>query len=571
MAYDLIIKNGTVIDGTGAPRRKADVGVSKGRLVEIGKVSGRAGRVIDAEGMVVAPGFIDNHCHYDAQVTWDPLCTSSCYHGATSVVFGNCSLALAPVRPQHQDQLLQMLSYVEAIPIDTLRKGVRWGWESLGQYYGTLERSLSVNVGSFVGHSAVRYYVMGPASQERPATAEELKEEQRLVHEALGDGALGVSMSRNTGHFDPQGRLLPAIVAPEDEMFTLAEVVRQFGAGTIQVGSGRDPALKSGLCTRLSQGSGRPVVYGQVSQYPSVDPYEWRRELDAIEAACKAGSRAFPMFSPRKYVNRFNMKNCQTFIYLPAWKAIATLSDEEKLRAYSDPQVRRGLYEEAVENKGGHWRRAFAGQWDLLRVTGPVLEKNAGLRGKSIVQIAQEQGKNLLDAFLDLAVEERLETGFEIEIINTNPKAVAAMIQSPYVVVGLSDGGAHVVFDIGCGYSTGMIAQYVREEHALTLEAAVHKLTGHTAEAFGITDRGLLKQGLAADIVVFDPEAIAPNEPVTVNDLPGGAPRLMQTATGIKCTVVNGQVLMEDGKPTGATPGHVLRNEQYLKRHGMKG
>ncbi len=557
MPYDLLIKNGAIVDGSGAPAFRGDVPGRDGKIVEIGKVSGAASRVLDADGLVVAPGFIDNHCHYDAQVTWDPLCTSSCYHGATTVITGNCSLSLAPATPAARDPLLQMFASVEAIPIDALRKGIDWRWQTFGEYLRSLRGRLGVNLGAIVGHSALRYHVMGAESQERAATDREVREQQRLLQEELRDGALGVSLSRNTGHFDLRGRLVPAVVASEDELFALAGVLRESGAGIVQIAA-LDTEIESGLCSRLSMATGRPVIYGSIKQRAG-DTTQWRRHLALVEQRGRQGARAYPLFSPRRFADRFTMRNVQEFRGVPTFHPITLAPDEEKLRAYRDPAVRRVLYEEVVERKRGVYKTGFVGHWDNIAVTKPALAKNEPLRGMDLEELAKRQGKNVLDAFLDLVVEEDLATEFEITLLNDDPDAVAALLKSPSVVVGLSDGGAHVVFDIGCGYTTAVLATYVREKAVLTLEEAVRKLTSHSAEVFGIADRGLLRTGYAADIVVFDQQTIAPEAPAMVSDLPGGAARLVQRARGIRCTIVNGQVLIENGRHTGALPGQVVR------------
>jgi N-acyl-D-amino-acid deacylase len=341
-------------------------------------------------------------------------------------------------------------------------------------------------------------------------------------------------------------------------MIALASVLCEQQAGTLQVGGGREAEMKEAFFTNLSRKLGRPLCYNNISQRLAV-PNEWREHLSLVEERCRAGSKALPMFSPRPFTNRFTMKNCQVFINMPAWRPILLGPDQQKMRAFADPAVRRELFAEAVENRGSYWGRGFLGRWDVITVTKPARERNEGLRGKTIEDVARMQRKHAVDALLDLALDEALETEFD-------PEAVAEIIRSPYVVVGLSDGGAHVVYDIGCGYSTGMIAKYVRDMGVLTLEEAVRKLTSHSAEVFGIIDRGLVKEGLAADLVVFDPGTIGPREPVKVNDFPGGSPRLTQLADGIKYTIVNGQVALEDNRPTGALAGRVLRNERYVRR-----
>jgi N-acyl-D-amino-acid deacylase len=562
MVYDLLLKNGRVVDGSGMPSFDGDVGVSRGKIVELGRLSGPANRVIDAEGMVIAPGFIDNHCHYDAQVTWDPLCTFSCYNGATTVIIGNCSLAMAPVKPGAHEKLMGLLSQVEAIPMDILRAGLNWRWETIPQYMEAVEKKLGVNVGMMIGHSAVRLYAMAEASQERAATEGELEVMRGVVREGLEAGALGLSISRNMGHFDVTGKLIPGSFAPEPELFALADVLREVGTGVIQSGDGRTLELKSRLMSRLSEASGRQVIYNSVRESVYA-PGEWKKHLSLVEDACRQGVRAVPLCSPNSVVNHFNMKTCQLFRQMPNWQNIMMqLSDEEKLRAYGDPEMREKLRADLEGPDTG-----FGKRWDLVLVEDPCSAKNQELKGKRITEIAKTQGKDPVDAFLDLAVEEELNTGFAFGHRNTDRDAVAQLLTSPYTVVGLSDGGAHVQFHSEVGYSTRLLGYWVREQGIMSLEQAVRRLSFDSASAYGIYDRGMLRPGLAADIVVFDPKTVRPRPQEVVHDFPNNGWRMRVVSEGIQYTVVNGEVLLEQGRHTGATPGRVVRNARYHSVH----
>jgi N-acyl-D-aspartate/D-glutamate deacylase len=559
MAYDLLITNGRIIDGSGMPAFRGDVAVRGGTIVELGKLSGAATRVIDADGLVVAPGFIDNHCHYDAQVTWDPLCSFSCYHGATTVVIGNCSLALAPVRPGRQERVAEFLSYVEAIPMEVLRT-VDFSWETIPQYMDRLDHRLGVNVGTLIGHSAVRHYVMGEDCQGRAATPDEIAAMCGIVREAMQAGALGLSVSRNRGHYDPQGTLIPALWAEEEEMFALGDVLRELGTGVIQSGGGRDAELKNRLMSRLSEATGRTVVYNNLGQ-TARKPDEWKQLMALVEESTSAGIRAYPLCSPNSTTQFFTMRNCQLFRTSPAWQPILLSADDEKLRAYRDPAVRRTLHDEVVQWSAAMQGAGFARNWyDYLWVETPVLEKNKGLKGKSIHELAQEQGKEIIDAFLDLVVEEHLDTAFLYGDSNADKTAMATILNYPKAIVGLSDGGAHVQFHAGYGYSTRLLGHWVRREQIMPLEQAVRRLTFESASTFGLYDRGLLRPGMAADITLFDPETVQPLPEDVVHDFPAGGWRIRELAQGIHYTIVNGQVLLEDGRHTGALPGRVLRN-----------
>jgi N-acyl-D-amino-acid deacylase len=554
MPYDLIIKNGKVIDGSGLPGFHGDVAVSGGRIVETGKVNGKARQVLNADGLVVAPGIIDNHTHYDAQVTWDPLCTYSCYHGITTVVIGNCSLAMAPAHKDDRDVLAGVLSHVEAIPLEAIQAGVKWSWETIPEYLNALDQRLGINVGSLIGHSAVRRYVMGEASQERHATDDEIAAMKAIVREGLEAGSVGVSFERNLRHFDWNGRLAPTNLASDAEIFAVAGVPDEVGRGVIQFGGDRN------LSTQVAKTSRRPVFYGNITQQ-AVAPDKWRKQLAEAENMMRQGHRAYQFVMPRPGDLRYTLKTAQHFDALATWKTVMLLPLEKRKEAFRDPETRAKLHVEAVEMPMDERRPGeFTRRWDLQFVFGPALPKNQHLKGKSVAAIAGEQGKDVLDVFLDLALEENLETEFERREVNSDEAAMTALLTSPYTVIGQSDGGAHVVFRTDYSYSTYLLSHWVREKEIMSLEDAIRKLTFVPASLFGFSDRGLVRPGMAADLMVFDPATISPLEPGEAHDLPGGAKRRKQLAQGIEWTVVNGQVLLERGEHTGAYPGKVARS-----------
>jgi N-acyl-D-aspartate/D-glutamate deacylase len=561
MAYDLLIKNGLIVDGSGTPAFRGDVGVKNGKIAEIGKLSSPAKKVIDADGRAVSPGFIDNHCHYDAQVTWDPLCTFSPEHGATSVIFGNCSLSLAPVRKGTEERLAEFLSYVEAIPMSVLRT-VDFDWETIPQYMDHLDKRLGINVGNLIGHTAVRHYVMRDDCQKAGATEEQIKQMQDIVRQGMEAGALGLSVSREKGHFDPQGVPIPALWADEKEIFALADVLREMGTGTIQCGGGQYVELKDGMMRRLGAASGRMVVYNSLSQTMR-RPDEWKIHMARVEETAAMGIRAYPMCSPNRVTQDFTMQNSQVFRGLPTWHPILLMSDQEKLRLYADPEMRAKLHEEAVVNKPDSAVGISKTWWNYIWVNQPVLEKNKWMQFKNIGEIAKQQDKRVIDAFLDLVVEEKLETRFLQAENNIDDEALKKILTHPNAVIGLGDGGAHVQFHGGYGYLTKLLGEWVREKQVMTLEQAVRRLTFDSASAFGLYDRGLLRPGMAADITMFDPATVKCGRETVVHDFPGGAWRIKEAAEGIFGTVVNGQVLYEEGKYTGALPGKVLRNSHY--------
>ena len=560
MGYDLLVKNGRIIDGSGRPAFNGDVGVANGKIVEMGRLDGPAKRTIEADGRVIAPGFVDNHCHYDAQVLWDPLCTFSCHHGATTVIIGNCSLALAPVKRDEREKLAGMLSYVEAIPMDVLDAGVPWTWETFPEYMRVIGQRLGVNVGTLIGHSAVRQYVMGKDASERDATEAELAVMRQIVREAIDAGALGLSITRNMNHFDIAGQRIPAACAPESELFALADVLREAGTGVIQCGGGTNPEMKDRLLSRISQACGRPVMYNTLLEQAR-QPGRWKKHLAHVEQVVSEGLRAIPLVNPGSIIQKFTMKNCQVFRSMPTWLPILQGPDEQKLIAYRDAATREKLREEvdAPLNPDS----TFSKRWDMMVVEEVKLAKNRGLRGKHLAEIGQAQGKHPVDVLLDLALEENLETVFTLGEINMDTEAVAQILSSPYAVVGLSDGGAHVQFHSNVSNPTRLLGYWVREKKIMSLELAVRRLTFDSASAFGIYDRGLVQPGMAADLVVFDPETVKPVAEDVVHDFPSDGWRMRELAEGIHYTVVNGEVLLEKGTHTGNFPGRVIKNARH--------
>jgi N-acyl-D-aspartate/D-glutamate deacylase len=566
MAYDLLIKNGRIVDGSGMPSFHGDIAVKNGKITDIGKLSGAAGQTVDAGGQAVAPGFIDNHCHYDAQVTWDPLCSFSCDHGATSVIIGNCSLALAPVRRGQEKRMAEFLSYVEAIPMEVLNT-VEVDWETIPQYMDRLDQHLGVNVGNLIGHTTVRYYVMGDECQSRTATDGEISEMQAVVRDGIDAGALGLSVSRNKGHYDPQGVRIPALWADEKEIFAIADVLRERGTGIIQSGGGREAELSSGLMARLAEATGRPVVYNNLGQTVR-RPDEWKQLMARVNETTKAGIRAYPLCSPNRTTQSFTMKNAQLFRGSPTWHPILLASDEEKLAAYANPAIRQKLHDEMIEWKVEIPGGTISKNWyDYVWVDAPVLDKNKWMIEKSIHEVAKAQNKGIIDAFLDLVVEEKLETGFMQAENNVDEDAMRQILTYPNALIGLSDGGAHVQFHGGYGFSTRLLSEWVREKQAMTLEQAVRRLTFDSASTFGLFDRGLLRPGMVADIVIFDPDTVKPMPESIVHDFPAGGWRVKEPAAGIYATFVNGKMLMKEGEHTGNLPGRVLRNSRYQANH----
>lgn len=566
MQYDLLIKGGRVYDGSGLPSFLGDVGVAGGRIVDVGRLNGGARRVIHAGGLAVSPGFIDFHTHLDAQLLWDPIATSSCWHGVTTVIPGNCGLTLAPCRPEDRENILGSFVRVEAMPLKVLKEAVGWEWETFPEYLDRLDRRLGVNVAALVGHCALRQYVMGEEACERAATPSEIERMKKALRESVLAGASGFSTNQNPVHMRSDGKPIPSRLAAEEEILELASVLGELNRGSIQISIGTlgvsVPAEKGvNLFKRLAERSGRPVIWQSIAHRWD-QPDQWRELLEMAQSTLAEGVPSYPLCNARLFNNRFNLKNAQVFDDLPTWKETLFKPVEERIKLFQDADVRSRLRYEAVEEKR---RSRFSRRWDLVYMIKAASPKNKPLERKSVADIAKIQGKDVIDTFLDLSLEEGLETLFQTSSNNGDENAVAEILKSPFTLVGQSDAGAHLIYDAGYGYATRFLGYWIRDRKIMSLEEGVRKLTFMVASIFGIHDRGLIRPGMAADLVLFDPTTVGDSEPEMVNDLPGGEKRLVQKAAGVKMTVVNGQLLTEDGEHTGALPGRVLgRSEQPI-------
>ena len=561
--YDLLIKGGRLYDGSGLPSYIGDLAVENGRIVEAGRLSGAARRTVNADGLAVAPGFIDFHTHLDAQLLWDPIASSSCFHGITTVIPGNCGLTLAPSRPQDRESILDSFVRVEAMPVKVLRDAVSWEWESFSEYLNRLNGRLGVNVAALLGHCALRQYIMGEAACERAATEDEIDRMKQVLRESVLAGAIGFSTNRNPVHMRTDGRPIASRLAGDEELFALAGVLGELNRGSIQISIGTlgiaVPEKKGvDLFKRLAS-VGRPVIW-QAIAHRWDKPDQWRELLDLAEESLAAGVPSFPLCNARLFNNRFNLKNAQVFDDLPTWKKILFTPLERRMEIFRDPEARQKLRYEAVEN---HFRSRFSRRWDLVYMIKAATPKNKPLEGKSVAEIARIQNKEVLDAFLDLSLEENLDTLFQTSSNNGDENAVAEILKSPFTLVGQSDAGAHLIYDAGYGYATRFLGHWIRERKIMSLEEGVRKLTFMVASIFGLHDRGLIRPGLAADLVLFDPDTVNDCEPEIVSDLPGGEKRLVQKATGVNMTVVNGQILTENGRHSGALPGRVLGRSEH--------
>jgi N-acyl-D-amino-acid deacylase len=585
MTYDLLIKNARVVDGSGEPSFSADVAVHQGKIAGVGKTSAAAKRTIDAGGRVVAPGFIDHHTHFDPQALWDPYCGSSVQNGHTTILVGQCGQVIAPARPGDHDWYLEFFSEAEAIPMSVLRQGVNFTWESVAEYMDALGQRRGCNVGTLVGHSGLRRYVMGEAASERAeATSDEIAAMQKLLREGIYAGALGFSTS-------PLGRGDPAGAATDAERLALAGVLGDLGTGVMQVSGGAPGGTKATrqLARELSAHAGRPTIYNLITQ-PIERPDEWQEHLRWLEDSFKSGARCYgscvsvvagPIFDLRLGLDvpqDEDLTNPNSlFAGMPTWDKVMALPYGERMQAFRDPAIRKSLSAEAVEgtvaqerpgtDRRGRARGFFNRRWDLVQVFMTQHPRNRGLEGKSVTQIAELQGKSVMDAFLDLSLDEELQTFFIGVDRNNDPAAQKQILGSPYTVIGTSDGGARPHSADRHEYSTHLLGHWVREQQVMTLEEAVHRLTGRTALMHDMHDRGIVAAGKVADLVIFDPDTIAskPREPV--NDLPAGGVRVKRDAVGIDYVVVNGTVLLDKGELTDALPGQIVRGPLYQAGH----
>ncbi|HZP30793.1 MAG TPA: amidohydrolase family protein [Acidimicrobiia bacterium] len=559
---DLLVRGGTVVDGTGGPRRHADVAVDGGRITAVGDLDATAldaRRVLDADGLLVTPGFVDIHTHYDAQLHWDPTASPASWHGVTTVVTGNCGFTLAPARPGDVEWLLLMLSRVEGMSADALREGVAFAGGSFDDFLHTLDGRVGVNVGANVGHCAVRRYVMGDDASQRAATDREIEEMRALVRTALADGAVGFTSSQLDLHVAHDGRGVPSNHATPDELVALASVLAEVGRGAIEFIprtflTGYSDADRE-LVLRMARASGRPVHLNTLTMMPHA-PDGWSRSVEFADAAGADGLAVHPMFASNRQGAHFALADTFLFDEMPTFRDTLTLPSPGREDALRDPAVRDRMRAEIADPTG----RSFVFAWSVLRVETVARPGNRRWLGCSVQELADAQGKDPLDAFLDLSLDEALETQFVLAA-PPDPRRRAAtetMIRNPRVMAGSSDGGAHLLSFCGADFTTRLLTDWVPD--VLSLEAAVARLTSVPAAAYAIADRGVVAPGRAADLNVIDPARLAAADaPRYVRDFPAGSGRFVVDAGGYVATIVNGEVLLEDGRWTGATPGRVLR------------
>ncbi|MEO5842066.1 MAG: amidohydrolase family protein [Acidimicrobiales bacterium] len=560
MTLDLVIRGGTVVDGTWMPRYRADVGIANGTIVSIGRITERGAEEIDAEGKVVAPGFIDGHTHFDAQICWDPLGTSSSYHGVTSVIMGNCGFTIAPCREAEMDLALRSLERAEDMSRAAMLAGIQWRWETFADYFAELDRlPKGINYAGYIGHSALRTYVMGERAYDGPAGEEDIRAMTRELEAALAAGAIGFSTSRSQSHATADDRPVASRMADWREVQTLVGRMGELGGGVFELALEQYPNSDSrrpflDRLEDLAVDSGCPVTF--ITASTTAVPDLHRDLLALFDRTAARGGRMFGQAHAREFLSITGFEVKLPFDGLAGWKELRRLSIDEQRRALEDPDRRRRLADEALHGPYGNaiGAEARAPQYDTMR----IVDRPEGPY-RTVGELAAERGVSGVDVMIDLALDSDMSQLFAQPFANQNMDSVLEILKHPHTVVAVSDSGAHVSQIVDSSVPTFLLSHWVRNKQAFTLEEGVRMLTLEPAQRWGLHDRGVVQQGRVADLVVFDPDTIAPNVPHAATDLPAGAKRLIQHATGVHATVVGGQTLLIDGEHTGALPGQVLR------------
>ena len=570
--YDLLIKNGTIIDGLRMPAFKGDIGVRSGRIVAMGNVQGTATREIDATGLIVAPGFMDIHTHYDAALSgWDPYATLSGWHGVTTVAIGNCGFGFAPVRPEDRERAMLRMERTETIPLSMMQASMRWDWVTFPEFLDSLDRhGLGVNAASLVPYSPLRAWVMGNEAARDPnykATSDQIGQMKHILREALNAGGFGFSGTFSMANRDYDGGYLPTQVASREEFLEMASVLRDYNRGSIEWTMGRAlQGLKLDFLLELAKTSGRPVNWNAIA-YDPTNPTQWRRQLDWNEKAYREAV-VLPVDICLPIEFELTFETMGLFDQLPAWNEATIGTLEERKAKLADPARRPKLRAdmERARITGRRQDDGEAGQismfrWNETFIHEVRLDKNRMLQGKTVAELAQEQNKHPVDAMLDLAVEEDLKTEFSMpSFANSDEEALATIIKHPLCLIGASDGGAHTKFLTTGRYPTHFLAHWIRDKRVMSLEEAHWRLSTMLGWAIGIRDRGWLREGMPADIVIYDLQKLRVLPMETVYDLPDNDWRRVQKADGYHFTIVNGVITFEGQRCTGALPGKMLRS-----------
>lgn len=575
MVFDLIIRNGTVVDGSGLPRFCADVGITGGRIVAIGTLGEAARETIDAEGHVVAPGFIDAHTHMDAQIFWDPIGTCSCWHGVTSVIMGNCGFSVAPCAEKDKHLVLKNLERAEDISPKAMQEGMRWSWETFAQYLDAIERTpKGINYAAYIGHSALRTYAMGERAFDSEADDDDLRAMKRELSAALNAGAIGFSTSRTGNHLTADGRPVASRLANWSEVRELVGVLRDEGSGIFELSREdikEDPVLRRDYFERLKRLAVEtrvPTTYSGNYSRKMKNQGAWRDFYDLADAIVAGGGKALVQAHSRWAATLLSFESSMPYDTAPLWRELRTRPLAEQEAALRVPETRRKLVAAALDHArkpsgavGTEVSSNVDYDWvfPLTRMTPPY---------RSVGEIARASGKEPIDVVIDMALEKHLRAFFLTPVFNEDQNVVEHMMRHPRAAVTFSDSGAHVSQIMDSSLQTHMLAHWVRERQAFTLEQAVRKMTFDIAAFWGLQGRGLIREGNIADLVIFDPERVAAQVPTVENDLPGGARRLKQKADGILATIVAGQVLLRNNEHTGALPGRLMRGPLAARANG---
>ena len=570
MAYDLVIRNGTLIDGTGSAPRAGDVAIQDGRIAAVGRVSGEAIRTLDADGLAVTPGFVDIHTHYDGQATWDPQLAPSCYHGVTTAVMGNCGVGFAPVRPGQQDFLIQLMEGVEDIPGTALHEGIQWEWESFPEYLDALERRrFSMDLGTQVPHGAVRAYVMGErGANNEPATKEDIAQMAALVKQGVAAGALGFSTSRTIAHRAISGEPVPGTFAAEDELFGLGRALGELGRGVFELAgagaAGEDidaPKAELDWMRRLSAETRRPITFAMLQV--DAAPQLWRELLQLSADAVREGAQIYPQVAGRPFGMLIgHQTTVHPFAACPTYTALLALPFEERVRRMRSAEVRRAILAEASPATSMLLRG--------LHRTFPMGDPPNYEPGyeESIEAIAKSTGRDATELLYDRMLDRDGRELFLVPVLNYSELSadpIREMMYHPRASLGLGDGGAHCGVICDASIQTFMLTHWVRDRsrgERIPVEFAVRRMSRDTAELFGLRDRGTLEVGRKGDVNVIDLAGLRLCAPEMVFDLPAGGKRFMQRAEGYRATIVSGEITLEHDEPTGALPGRLVRGER---------
>jgi len=567
-AYDLVVRGGTLADGTGAPVYEADIAIKDGRIAALGDIRGSGAQEIDARGKLVTPGFVDIHTHYDGQVTWDAHMQPSSWHGVTTVVMGNCGVGFAPCRPEDHDRLIRLMEGVEDIPFPVLTQGLAWNWESFPDYLDALsQRRFDVDIGAQLPHAALRVFVMGERGAARePATGADIAAMAELAQQAMTAGALGFSTSRTLNHRTSDGQPTPTLTAGEDELTGIAMGLARAGKGVLQVVSDfADPEAEFAMLRRIVEASGRPLSFS-LTQAPKA-PQAWRLLLDALSDATGAGLPMKAQVCGRPVGILFGLElTLNPFSQQPTYQAIAHLPLAERVARLADPQVRAALLAEAEAGSPGFAAQATR-NWGNMYLMGEVPDYEPR-PNQTLAALAQKAGTSPEALALDHLLSNGGRGMLYLPFLNYAEGSLAPsyeMLGHPDAVPGLSDGGAHVGMICDGSFPTSNLTHWTRDRTRgprFDLEAMVRMQTRDTARAVGLYDRGMLAAGYRADLNIIDYEALALEAPAVAYDLPAGGRRLIQRARGYVATIVAGQITQRDGEPTGALPGRLLRGAQ---------